>query len=284
MLAFTLKNVLRVAHLRPTQGHGAVSRRSVMSRRGSSTLAAAAFLLATLVASALWRVRDERAPTLSSGGAAARPGRWTSERWIADAATAGTAEVDGNGTHGGTKATARSLDEAPTCDDAGVAAAAAAVREWAARWRHPTSHLPFYSRTLTLATLADIHECATDYEGSTTAAHFALVVMAGSKFRQRLVAMQAAWGARAAAAGAHLIYVSDVADAALGTVVLPGAEDPSYEGAQNRSLKGLQHAVATLPDARWYWMVDDDTFVRRFRLTWCRGVRSSTDLLHNAAR
>ena len=46
-----------------------------------------------------------------------------------------------------------------------------------------------------------------------------------------------------------------------GVLLLPGALDPSYAGAQNRSLMGLQYAVAHYPHARWYWMVDDDTWV-----------------------
>ena len=157
---------------------------------------------------------------------------------------------------------AASLD-APACNATGIASAAAAVSAWAAAGHYadpPNPEAPFYARSLTLGTLAAIHPCATDYEGDTTARDVAVVVMGSSAMRERLVRLRREWGARARTAGAAVIVVSDdAADADVDAVVLPGATDPSYAGAQNRSLMGLQHAVAAVPAARWYLLVDDDT-------------------------
>lgn len=113
--------------------------------------------------------------------------------------------------------------------------------------------------SLSLGALYALHPCVTDRAGDATAAHVAIVVMSAAVRRGRLVRLRRTWGARADAAGARLFLVSDEEDGALGTVVLSGATTPTYEGAQVRSLKGLQHAVAAAPAARWYLLVDDDT-------------------------
>ena len=173
-------------------------------------------------------------------------------------------DVDGDATGSSPPALSRArqlLAKRRSCSAADVVAANAAAKAWALRSRHPTA--PFYSRTLTMGTLAAIHACTALYDGSTRTSDFVIVVMGSAKERGRMVEQQAHWGTRAAASfGAPLLYISDVADAALESITLPGALDPSYAGAQNRSLMGLQHAVETYPLARWYWMVDDDTYVR----------------------
>ena len=141
---------------------------------------------------------------------------------------------------------------------AGVLAASNAVQTWATGARHPT--IPFYSRTLTVGGIAALHQCATDLYGDTQLSDFSIIIMGSAAKRDRLVTLRSGWGARVAAAGARSFVVSDVVDAELGTIVLSGAGDPSYAGAQNRSLEGLRYAVRESPESRWYWMVDDDTY------------------------
>ena len=160
------------------------------------------------------------------------------------------------------------LDRATTCnnnDGNGIVAATSALRAWANNGTHARALGlgNFYGKTLTMGSLIRIHPCVTLYDGSTRVRDFVLIVMGSAKERLRLEIMQRLWSRSATDAGARIIYVSDAEDAALGTITLPGAREPSYAGAQNRSLKGLQYAVAQYPDARWYWMVDDDTYVSR---------------------
>ena len=127
-----------------------------------------------------------------------------------------------------------------------------------------------------------------------SARHFVIIVMCSEKLKERMRAVNDTWGARARAAGATVLLVTDGGSAAAapapvaaaassssaprlpvggGLLRLHGALDPSYAGAQNRSLKGLQYAVAMYPDARWYWMVDDDTWVGVVgRVGWCSSL------------
>ena len=145
----------------------------------------------------------------------------------------------------------------------GIAAAVNATHAWTLQGRYRQQQHPdasYYVKSLTLSSLASLHECNTDYVGDTTAADVVVVVMGSAVERERLVRMRKSWGARAARVGARIIVVSDTADPNVDSVVLPGATDPSYAGAQNRSLMGLQHAVREAPSARWYWLVDDDTW------------------------
>jgi hypothetical protein len=79
----------------------------------------------------------------------------------------------------------------------------------------------------------------------------------------RLAAIHESWVPTARAAGATVLVFTESPNATLGTIVLGdgGAGDGSYAAAHNRSLNGLKYAVAAHPAARWYWLVDDDTWV-----------------------
>lgn len=168
------------------------------------------------------------------------------------------------------------------CTDADRDEAAAVLREWALKGHHPTARL--YGTPLHLARYYGLHPClthtaaaaagssksnsASNSQGSgeppSDASHVAVVVMASlGKHRDRLEAAREAWMATAQARGMRLTVVTERDNATLGTIALPPhATDPSYAGAQNRSLYGLIHAVTSAsPDARWYLLVDDDTWV-----------------------
>jgi hypothetical protein len=183
--------------------------------------------------------------------------RWAAAALLALAAVS-AAELRGSGSGGGNVAAATTADcGTPT----GLAAARAAVASWTRRHRHAKVRHLYH--TWTRARLLSLHPCVADRSGSTRERDVVVVVMASSKKRDRLARQQASWGRRAEEAGARVVYVSDAPDAQLrGVTVLddPASRDGTYDGAQHRSLRGLQHAVEAHPDARWYWLVDDDTY------------------------
>jgi hypothetical protein len=96
----------------------------------------------------------------------------------------------------------------------------------------------------------------------------AVVVRGSAAHRDRTAVAQRAGGRAAAAAGASLFYVADAppppgADSGVANVTVLGdalAREANYTGAQHRSLRGLLHAVGAAPAARWFWLVDDDTY------------------------
>jgi len=148
-----------------------------------------------------------------------------------------------------------------SCSAADREAAASAVSSSACAAHHVVS--PWLTAPHTLGSLYALHACVADAGVRTLPSHFAVVVMCSSVKPERVVRTRASWGGAASAAGTEVLYMLDAGDAAAtGGVVLEDAlaRAPTYEGAQHRSLRGLQHAVAAHPTARWYWLVDDDTF------------------------
>lgn len=147
------------------------------------------------------------------------------------------------------------------CSPDDIEAAVEAVRQHTFARRN--KHVKHVYHTLTRAQLYAIHPCVTTRSDLVTPRDFALAVMASSKHRKRLVNQQQSWGARASQLGVTIAYISDKADEEGLSVTLlddPHTRDPSYEGAQHRSLRGLQHILQLAPHARWFWMVDDDCF------------------------
>ena len=164
------------------------------------------------------------------------------------------------------------LPSAERCGASGRAAAAAAVAAWAAHARFPPpddgADVEANTMTLTRASLYALHACVrvppAERDRRTSPADFAYVVMGSSALRPRLVTLQARWGAWATAAGAAVYYFSDAGDAELNTTVLTDCAmcaNTTKDDAQHRSLRGLQHALVHAPDARWFYLVDDDTDV-----------------------
>lgn len=149
---------------------------------------------------------------------------------------------------------------------ASVAAATEAVTAWARGARHHAR--PWYTNTLTRGVLFAQHRCACDTGRPARVSDFAVVVMAASVAVERAVLQREFWAGRAERGGATVVMIADAPYEGVNFTVLPppapghggNASDPGYTGAQHRSLRGLAYAVAAHPSARWYWMVDDDTY------------------------
>lgn len=147
------------------------------------------------------------------------------------------------------------------CYDSDVREAVEAVQNHTLARRNV--HFPGVYHTLTRGQLAALHPCVTARHAPVRARHFAITVMCATKNRKRLVNQLNSWGKRATDSGAKVYYVSDKRDEEFPAVVAlkdPATRDPSYDGAQHRSLRGLQNLVSKEPLAKWFWMVDDDTY------------------------
>ena len=152
------------------------------------------------------------------------------------------------------------VDGLMVCSDAGVAEAATALRSWVLRARHPVNLR--YGHALFISQLAALHPCTSDRRGELQPSDFVITVLTSTKFSGRRAAAATTWVTRTRLAGALVLLVSDEDDTATGARALPGATNASYLGAQRRSLLSLQEALRVAPTAKWYWLVDDDTWVR----------------------
>ena len=91
---------------------------------------------------------------------------------------------------------------------------------------------------------------------------FVFVVMGGSFYRDRAIAMRATWGTLVPFKS--IVLFGDVNDTRTGMITLDIlAGKPKYEDAQHRTLEGLIHTMTTglAGEALWVFLVDDDTYV-----------------------
>jgi hypothetical protein len=82
------------------------------------------------------------------------------------------------------------------------------------------------------------------------------VMIASSKEKERAIAHRQTW-----ANHVTMLMMADVNDTEVGLMALPAASGEGYWDAQHRTLYGLKYAVAKYPNARWFGMIDDDTFI-----------------------
>ena len=143
--------------------------------------------------------------------------------------------------------------------DAHVAAAVAR------RARFSISH-GLGGEVFTTTTVMSVHPCIRAVAGARpldASTDLAVVVMAGSVRLERARAAASTWASMLPREA--VLFVGDVNDEASGMITLPSlAGRAGYHDAQHRTLRGLQHLVATpsrLRDARWVLLVDDDTYV-----------------------
>jgi hypothetical protein len=176
----------------------------------------------------------------------------------------------GSGSRVGKRAGAPNVDGLVGCDAIAPAFVEARLRAAVARRTVDAPSCGAGGAPFTASSVARVHACARGAWAlgfPDLARDFFFLVM-GSSLRLRwLNATRRTWASLLPRA--RVWAVGDARDAGAGLETLPElAGRASYEDAQHRSLRGLQHAVRAqlLGGARWVVLLDDDTYANALEL------------------